>query len=68
MKYETAGVTIKEFVGLKPRMCSFLVDNSSEEKKKAKGVNKNVVATLSHGEYKDGLLINKCFRYSMNRI
>ena len=36
MKYETAGVTIKEFVGLKPRMCSFLVDNSSEEKKKQK--------------------------------
>ena len=29
---------------------------------------KNVVATISRNEYKDVLLNNKCFRYSMNRI
>ena len=29
---------------------------------------KNVVATISHNEYKDVLLNNKCIRHSMNRI
>ena len=36
----------------------FLVDDSSEHKK-PKGVNKNVVATIIHGEYKDVLLKTK---------
>ena len=44
MKDETAGVVIKEFFGLKPKMCYFLLNDSSEHKK-AKGVNKNVIAT-----------------------
>ena len=44
MKYETSDVTIKEFVGLKPKMYSFLLDDSSEHKE-TKGLNKNVVAT-----------------------
>ena len=47
-------------------MYSFLVDNS--EHKKAKGVNKNVVATISHNECKDVLLNDKCIRHSMNNI
>ena len=36
--------------------------------KKQKGVNRNVVATISHNEYKDVLLNKKCLRHSMNRI
>ena len=36
--------------------------------KKAKGVNKNVVATVGHTDCKDVLLKNKCLRHSMNRI
>ena len=36
--------------------------------KKAKGVNENVVATISHDEYKDVLLNNKCITHSKNRI
>ena len=40
-KDETGGSTIEEFVGLKPKMYSFLVDNS--EHKKTKGMNKNAV-------------------------
>ena len=52
MKDETAGVAIKEFVKLKPKMYSFLVDNNSEHKK-VKVVNKNVVATKSYNEYGD---------------
>ena len=31
-------------------------------------VNKNVVVTTNHGEYKDASLNKKCLRYSMNRI
>ena len=44
-----------------------MVDDNSEHKKE-KSVNKNVVATISHNEYKDVLLNNKCLSYSMNRI
>ena len=57
MKNKTAGVAIKEFVGFKPKIYSYLVDDNSEHKK-AKGVNRNVVATVSHNEYKD-VLLNK---------
>ena len=67
MKDETASVAIEEFVGLKPKMYSYLVDDNSEHKK-TKGVNRNVVATINHNEYKDDLLNKKCLRRSMNRI
>ena len=43
-------------------MYSFLVDN--KEHRKAKDVNKNAVATISHNEYKDVLLNKKCIRHS----
>ena len=66
IKDETAGVAIIEFVGLKPKIYSFSVDESSKHKK-AKGVNKNVVATISQNEYKDVLLNNKYLRHSVNR-
>ena len=46
IKDETGGVEIKEFIGLKPKMYLFLVDNS--EHKKGKGVNRYVVAIISH--------------------
>ena len=42
MKYD-------RFVGFRPKMYSFLVDNN--EHKKAKGVNKNVAARISYNEY-----------------
>ena len=51
MKDETGGVAIEEFVGLKPKMYSYFVDNTSEHKK-GKCVNRNVVATISYNEYK----------------
>ena len=66
MKDGIAGIAIKEFVWLRPKMYSFLIDNS--EHKKARGVNRNVVETKSHNDYKDVLLNNKCMRLSMNRI
>ena len=54
MKDGTARVAIKEFVGLKPKMYSFLVKNN--EHKKAKGASKNIVVTISLNEYNDVLL------------
>ena len=42
MKDETGCVVIEKFVGLNPKICSFLVDNNKH--KKAKGMNKNAVA------------------------
>ena len=67
MKDERAGVAVEKFVGLKPKMYSYLVNDNSEHKK-AKGVNRNVVATIRHNEYKDVFLHKKCLRHSMNRI
>ena len=63
MKDETAGVAIKEFVGLKPNMYSYFVDDNNEHKN-AKGV----IVAIIHNEYKDVLLNKKCLRYSMNSI
>ena len=49
MKDETAVAAIEEFVGLKPRMYSYLVDDNSENKK-TKGVNRYGVAAISHNK------------------
>ena len=66
MKDETGGVAMEKFVGLKPKMYSFLVGN--KEHKKAKVVNKNLVTSISHNEYNDALLNENCIRHSINRI
>ena len=67
MKDVITGVAMEEFVGSKPKMYSYLVDDNSEHEK-AKGINNNVVAPISHNEYKDVLLNEKFLRHSMNRI
>ena len=46
MKDKSGEVAIEGFVGLKPKMYSYLVDNN--EDKKAQDVNKNVAVTISH--------------------
>ena len=56
MKAKTGGVTIEKCVGLKSKMYSFLVDDSSEYRH-AKDFHKNVVATIKNDEYKDVLLV-----------
>ena len=65
MKDKSGGITIKELVGLKPGMCSFLVDDSSEHNK---GLNKNVAEKVTQSEYKDILLNKKGLRHLMIRI
>ena len=62
MKDETSGVAIKEFVELKKKMHSLFIDDNSEHKK-AKGENRNVNVAISHKEYKDVFLNNKCIRH-----
>ena len=58
MNDETGCVVTGEFVGLKTEIYSTIVSI-----KKQKDVNRNVVTTISHNEYKD----NKCLRHSKNR-
>ena len=67
MKGETTGVATAIFVGLKPKMYLFLVDDNSEHKK-AKGVKRNIVEKITRKEHKDALLSNNFMRDSMNRI
>ena len=67
MKDQTAGVVIEEFIGLKQKTYSFLVDDTSEHEK-PKSVNNGDVETISHSECKDVLFNDKCSRHSMNRI
>ena len=68
MKNEKTGVTIEVLVALKPKIYSFLVDDSGGHKKMPRIVNKNVAATISHNEHKDVLLNQKCLRNRMNKI
>ena len=49
MKDETRGVPVEEFVGLKC-IHSFLSIVHNSERTKAKGVNRNIAATISHNE------------------
>ena len=48
-------------------MYSLLLHDNNEDKK-AKGMNKNVVARINYDKYKDVFLNNKWFRHSRNRI
>ena len=67
MKDEMDGIAIEEFGGLKPKMYSILVIDFSGYKK-AKGVNKNIVAEISYNEYKNVLLHKKCLQRLINTI
>ena len=59
-KDETAGKIIKEFVGLRAKLYSFIMDNGGEEIKKCKGIKKQVVkGSISHEDYKTCLRTGK---------
>ena len=58
MKYKMGGVRIGEFVRLKPKIYSILVNI-----KKAKGVSKNVAPKVNHNECKDVLKMFKTFNF-----
>ena len=59
MKDEAGGKTIKEFVGLRAKLYSFIMDDG-EETKKCKGIKKQVVeSSISHEDYKTCLTTGK---------
>ena len=67
-KDETAGVPIKEFIGLKSKMYCLILDNEKDSKK-AKGVKKNVIKKgISPGDYYDVLHQSKVMHHRMNTI
>ena len=67
-KDETAGVPIREFIGLKSKMYSISLDNEKFSKK-AKGVKKNVIRKgISHGDYLDVLNQSKVMHHKMKTI
>ena len=58
-KDEAAGKIIKEFVGLRSKLYSFVMDEG-EESKKCKGIKKQVVEkSITHEDYKTCLLTGK---------
>ena len=67
-KDEAAGKQITHFVGLRPKLYSFKVEDNSETRK-AKGVKKNVIKnTLSFEDYKECLFSEKEVMKDMNII
>ena len=66
MKDKTCGFVIDWQVEWKPKMYRYLVDYTTEHIK-SKGVIKRVVEKITHSEYKDVLLNNKCVIDSMYR-
>ena len=68
MNNYTGSATIKEFVGFKPKMYSRLIDDNIGIKKQQGRFKRNIVAKISHYEYNDVLLNNKCLKHSINRI
>ena len=68
MKDETSGSVIKEFVGSRSKMYSYITDNNKGDKQ-AKRVKKNVVKKdIKHENYKDILLNNKQAYHKMKMI
>ena len=67
-KDETAGVPIKEFIGLKSKMYCITLDNEKDSKK-AKGVKKNFIRNgISPRDYYDVLHQSKVMHHRMKTI
>ena len=74
-KDETAGIPIKEFIGLRSKMYSIMKDNN-EGKKTAKGISRNIIKKeLKHETYKEILESSsrmyshmKCIRSKKHRL
>lgn len=69
MKCETGMIPITEFIALRPKMYSYLVENSDEKHMKAKGVRKCVTKkNISHQMYYDTLMNNKKMYHKQSTI
>ena len=68
MKDEAGGKIIKEFVGLRAKLCSYKM-YEGKEKKKCKGIKKNVIKNkITHEDYKHCLFTKKFKLTKMNVI
>ena len=67
-KDESAGCILESFVGLRSKMCSLQHSDSGKDVRKAKGVKKSVVRTISHQDYLDCLLNTKQMKHSFHAI
>ena len=69
-KDEAGGKAITEFVGLRPKMYSYLVyeEGSEVEKHRAKGINRAAAKELKHAEYKSQLTMPSENTQMNNRI
>lgn len=67
-KDEGAGIPITEFIGLRPKMYSYIRDDSRDGKA-AKGIKKSVIKKdIKHENYKDTLFNSKQLLHTMNTI
>ena len=65
---EAAGLPIKEFVGLRSKMYSYIKDNKKGEKT-AKGIKKNIIKNkIKHTDYKNVLFKNRQMQHTMKTI
>ena len=68
MKDELGGKIMTEFAALRPKMCSYLMDDDNNDKK-AKGTKKCVKKrVLKFNNYKDWLLNNETISKSQQRF
>ena len=66
-KDEACGIPIKEFVGLRSKMYSYVKDNKKEART-AKGIKKVVINNIKHEDYKNVLLENRQIQHTMKTI
>ena len=68
MKYQLSGKITTEFVGLRPKTYSYLIDNGNNNKK-AKGTQKCIIKRiLKFNDYKNCLLNNEIILKSQQRF
>ena len=68
MKYQLGGKITTEFVGLRPKTYSYLIDNGNNNKK-AKGTQKCLIKRiLKFNDYKNCLLNNEIILKSQQRF
>ena len=67
MKDEFKEKIIRDFVGLKSKLCS-LVTEDNEKIKKAKGVNKSIIKNKRHREYINVLFNKKMTRHKIKEF
>ena len=68
-KDDVSGIPVKEFVGLRSKMCYYYITDQNKGDRKAKGVKKNVIKKdVKHKDYKNVLFNYKQIYHKMKTI